>query len=405
MSDYKAKVLVVDDNPINLRVMVNYLETAGFSILVAEDGEDALEQLENIRPDIILLDVMMPGIDGFETCRRIKSNPHIADIPVIFMTALNETTDKVKGFQLGAVDYVTKPIQHEEMLARVTNHVTIRTLQKQLSYANNELKVANDELEQRVAERTHKLQLIADENARLLAEQETTIVKLQELDRLKSEFLTSMSHELRTPLNSILGFSELLMLDLTDKVARNDAELIHSSGQILLAIINDILDVSKLEAGLMEIVPEPLNVVEIMPEIFASSVVLVRNKAIKIEMDVPDILPVVHADKLRLKQVLLNLIGNAVKFTSTGMITIKASLEGDFIRFGVIDMGIGVPKEKQELIFRQFQQVDMSGTRSYGGVGLGLAISKKLVEMHGGEIGVVSEEGVGSEFWFTVPIK
>ncbi|MDM8532134.1 ATP-binding protein [Anaerolineales bacterium HSG25] len=249
---------------------------------------------------------------------------------------------------------------------------------------------------------------LALENSRLSTEQEKTIVKLQELDRLKSEFLTSMSHELRTPLNAILGFADILLQGIDGELteyAQNDIQLIYNSGQHLLTLINDILDISKIEAGMMEIVPEIVEVIPLINEVVAASGSLVRDKAVKIVKDVPDKVPNIYADNIRFKQILLNLVSNASKFTSKGSITVQVRVpDSEAMRFTIIDTGIGIPKDKQIAIFERFKQADMTTTKEFGGTGLGLAICRQLVEMHGGEIGLHSEVGVGSQFYFTIPI-
>ncbi len=251
---------------------------------------------------------------------------------------------------------------------------------------------------------------LALENARLSKEQEKTIFQLKDIDRLKSEFLTSMSHELRTPLNSIIGFADVLLQgidgDLND-LALNDIQLIHNSGKHLLALINDILDLSKIEAGKMELVREAVDIREVAKAVLASSHSLVKDKPVEIITDVSDMLPPVYADKLRLNQILLNLVSNAAKFTHEGAITIKANLDInklDTMIISVKDTGIGIPADKLGTIFERFRQADSGTTRKYGGTGLGLAICKQLVEMHGGTLNVRSEEGAGSEFYFSIPL-
>ncbi len=248
------------------------------------------------------------------------------------------------------------------------------------------------------------------ENARLSKEQEKTIIQLKDIDRLKSEFLTSMSHELRTPLNSIIGFADVLLQGIDGELndlAMGDIQLIHNSGKHLLALINDILDLSKIEAGKMDLVREALNVHEIIESVLASSTSLVKDKPVEMRVDAPEGLPPVYADKLRLNQILLNLVSNAAKFTHKGSITINARLdEADpgYMRLAVIDTGIGIPENKLGAIFERFRQADMTTTRKYGGTGLGLAICKQLIEMHEGNIQVTSQEKVGSEFFFTIPL-
>jgi signal transduction histidine kinase len=251
---------------------------------------------------------------------------------------------------------------------------------------------------------------LALENARLSKEQARTILQLKDVDRLKSEFLTSMSHELRTPLNSIIGFADVLLQGIDGELndmALNDIQLIHNSGKHLLALINDILDLSKIEAGKMELVREAVDIKDVAYAVLASSQSLVKDKPVEIITDVSDMLPPVYADKLRLNQILLNLVSNAAKFTHEGSITIKASLNPrklDMMTISVVDTGIGIPADKLSTIFERFRQADSSTTRKYGGTGLGLAICKQLVEMHGGTLIVRSEEGIGSEFSFSIPL-
>ena len=177
----KPSILLVDDTPTNLEILVQVFDKQGFEVFIATDGESALEQIPSTHPDLILLDGMMPGLDGFETCRRLKGDPETADIPVIFMTALSETVDKVKGFQVGAVDYVTKPIQHEEVLARVTTHLTLRSLRRKLEHANQTL-------EERVEQRTAELHLALQEVEQLKARLEAENSYLQEEIKLDHNF-------------------------------------------------------------------------------------------------------------------------------------------------------------------------------------------------------------------------
>jgi len=239
-------------------------------------------------------------------------------------------------------------------------------------------------------------------------ELEQTVSKLQELDRMKAEFLTNMSHEIRTPLNAILGFSDVLLQGLDGELppqAHQDIQLIHTRGQHLLALVNDVLDISKIEAGLMEIVPKPLDIYELIPDIEKTAKTMATGKPVKLSITVAPNLPNIYADTIRVKQILVNLLDNAIKFTLIGDITIKVVLDvtPNQVKFMVIDTGVGILESQQSLIFERFKQIDMSKTKVHEGTGLGLAICKELVELHGGKIGVKSQAGEGSEFWFTIP--
>ncbi|MDM8526562.1 ATP-binding protein [Anaerolineales bacterium HSG24] len=257
------------------------------------------------------------------------------------------------------------------------------------------------------------LQSIADQtaiaiaNAQLLAERQTTIVKLKEVDRAKSQFITMMSHELRTPLQAINGFSELLLSGLSGELstqAQSDVQLIYDNGQHLMNLINDIIDISQIESGQIQIDPTEVDAIEMITEVITATRPLSSGKPIELLTDLSDTLPPLQADHIRLKQILLNLVSNAIKFTDKGEIIIKAVVEDNYVRFSIIDSGVGIPPDKLALIFNKFQQADMSDSRQYGGTGLGLPICKELVEMHGGTIGVQSNLEAGSEFWFTMPM-
>lgn len=248
---------------------------------------------------------------------------------------------------------------------------------------------------------------VALDNATLYQDAQETAVQLREVDRLKSEFLANMSHELRTPLNSIIGFSRVILKGIDGPLTefqKTDLEAIYESGRHLLGLINDILDISKIEAGKMEFIFEPVDLQNLIKGTLATSIALVKDKPIELQQDVPDDLPIILADERRIRQVVLNLLGNAAKFTEIGFIRVFATYNDREVIMGVKDSGIGIPPEKYSAVFREFEQVDSSSTRSYGGTGLGLPVTKKFVEAHGGRIWFESEIGVGSTFYVALPI-
>jgi signal transduction histidine kinase/DNA-binding response OmpR family regulator/HAMP domain-containing protein len=249
---------------------------------------------------------------------------------------------------------------------------------------------------------------IALQSARLFEEALETAERLREVDRLKSQFLANMSHELRTPLNSIIGFSRVVLKGIDGPVndrQREDLEAIHSSGQHLLGLINDILDVSKIEAGKMELDFETVDLREVVSGVMSTAVALVKDKPIELQRSIPDDLPTITADERRVRQVLLNLVSNAGKFTKEGFIRVGAWVEGDEVVLSVADSGIGISREQQERIFDPFTQTDASTTREHGGTGLGLTISRSFVQLHGGRIWVESVLGEGSTFYVALPIE
>lgn len=255
---------------------------------------------------------------------------------------------------------------------------------------------------------------VALENARLYEDQRSTAEKLREVDKLKSQFLANMSHELRTPLNSIIGFSRVIIKGIdgpTSDLQQQDLQAIYSAGQHLLHLINDILDISKIEAGKMEFsFEENVNIADLINSVMSTATGLLKDKLIKLERKVPTDLPPVRVDITRIRQVLINFFSNASKFTEQGKIIVEAGLQSSpdgkqEIIVKVTDTGIGISEEDQKKLFQPFSQVDASPTRKTGGSGLGLSISRLLVEMHGGRIGVQSELGKGSTFFFTIPVQ
>jgi signal transduction histidine kinase len=247
---------------------------------------------------------------------------------------------------------------------------------------------------------------VAVQNASLFAEQVETSEKLREVDRLKSEFLASMSHELRTPLNSIIGFADVLLEGLDGELnerMEEDVRLIRDSGDHLRALIGDILDMSKIESGRMEMRYEEVDVQQMSRDILANAAPLAEAKNLALHLTIADDVDVIEADRTRLRQVLWNIMGNAIKFTEKGSVTLSLAIEGNNMLVGIHDTGIGIEDAHIPIVFEQFRQIDGNLNRSAGGTGLGMPITKKLVELHGGEIWIESVMGQGSTFWFTIP--
>ncbi|PPT05309.1 Circadian input kinase A [Geitlerinema sp. FC II] len=379
-----AVVLIVDDNPTNLSVLSAHLETAGFALRVAQDGESALRVAALQLPDLIVLDILMPGIDGFETCRRLKNNPLTREIPVIFMSALSDPVDKVKGLSLGAVDYITKPFQRDEVLARLQVHLKMRRLTQALADRSRRL-------QEEVRSRRHA----------------------EGASRAKSQFLAKMSHELRTPLNAILGFSQLMERDKTlTEEQREYLRIICRSGEHLLTLINDVLELSKIEAGKVTLKEAPVRLDRLLQGVTDMLAWRAQAKGLSFEVycsdDVP---PCIRTDEGKLRQVAINLLSNAIKFTEFGSVALRVGAvpqSGDRVRlyFEVEDTGPGIAPEELETIFEAFVQTQ-TGYRSEEGTGLGLPISRQLVQLMGGDITLDSVLGVGTiaQFDIIVPVE
>jgi signal transduction histidine kinase len=385
----RALILIVDDTPINIHVMAEALR-ADYHVKIATSGPAALAIAENFdsRPDLILLDVMMPEMDGYEVCRRLKQRPSTQGIPVMFVTARSDVIDEEFGLSLGAADYIAKPIKAGIVLQRVRNLLEREHLRK-------EVEKHRDHLEELVHARTAALS-IAKEAA-------------ETANRAKTTFLANMSHELRTPMHGIIGMTELLRRRVTDPKALDQLGKVMHSAQRLLGIINDILDISRIEAERMTLDKVDFSLGPVLKNLMSLLGLKLEEKGLRAFIDLaPDVAGgTFQGDPLRLGQILLNLVGNAVKFTEQGSIKLRIHLVEEnpvdvLLRIEVQDSGIGIAPEDQKRLFVAFEQADGSMTRKYGGTGLGLIISKRLVKMMGGEIGVASTPGHGSTFWFTV---
>ena len=373
MSNEKSRpcILVVDDTPENIDV-INGVLGDRYRLKVALHGKKALKIAESDNPpDLILLDIMMPEMDGYEVCQRLKQNDRTASIPVVFLTAKSEIADEAKGFELGAVDYITKPISPPIVQARVKTHLDLRQTQTEL------------------------------EEAREKAEAAT---------RAKSDFLANMSHEIRTPLNGLVANLEFLKLSSIDQDQHEYVQSAQFCTDALLGIIGDILDLSKIEAGKLEIESVPTSMATTVQEVRSIMLYRAQEKDLQLSIQIDPSIPLtIKSDPLRIRQILMNLVGNSVKFTEEGGILMRVRRHTDAqnesrLRFEVIDSGVGFPPKKAQTLFEAFSQADTSTTRVFGGTGLGLTICKRLVEMMGGEIFCAGQPGVGAVFGFEIPI-
>ncbi len=376
-SDRQSIILIVDDQPNNLQVLSETLVDADLQVAVAVDGESALEQLQYFHPDLILLDIMMPGMDGFETCRAIQQNLNTADIPIIFMTALDDVNQKTLGFALGAVDYITKPFQQAEVLARVQVHLNLNRMTRALDYQNHQL----------------------------LKQKE----KLEQANRVKSEFLANMSHELRTPLNSILGYTQGLQKSKYFGLREERwVEGIHESGLHLLALINDVLDASKIESKKLKLEPTQVELDRFLRQMVQLFEVRAEQQRFSFIVNLAEDLPAfAFADEKRLRQIFLNLLSNAFKFTEVGTVglEVKAEMRGDeqYLLVNVSDTGLGISADQQSRVFEPFEQLNPHRNYSQG-AGLGLSICQGLVHLMGGQMSLKSQPHRGSSFALEIPI-
>lgn len=412
--NHKGNILIVDDTPENLQVLSATLSERGYKVRGVIKGKMAIRAAQSSPPDLILLDIRMPDMNGYEVCEQLKADPQTQAIPVIFISALDEVLDKVRAFSVGGVDYITKPFQVEEVLARVDHQLTIQRLQKQLL-------AQNQQLQQEIIERKK-----AEEAA-------------EAASQAKTQFVANMSHELRTPLNAILGFTQVMMRDPSvSSELLEYLRIVNRSGEHLLGLINDVLDLSKIEAGIIGIYDTSFDLYRLLDSLEEMLQIKAETKNLSLRFIVySDVPPYIKTDEKKLRVCLINLLGNAIKFTESGHVTLRVSVvsqqlspspvyhweEGEdkeeflltegnrgesdheqiTLQFEVEDTGPGIATEEMENLFDAFVQAE-AGRKSTEGTGLGLTITRNYVQLMGGDITVCSSLGKGTTFKFNIKI-
>ena len=358
----RPNILVVDDTPASLQLLAGVLKDAGYRVRPVPDGRLALQAAEAEAPDLILLDVTMPGMDGFEVCARLKEHPTLRDVPILFISALTDTGEKVKAFQVGGVDYVTKPVQADEVRARVATHLALRRLQQDLQRKYEELR---------------------------------------KLEKLRDNLTDMIVHDLRGPLTAIAGYIQFLRLksDQLSDAQRRYIDRANTGVSSLMEMISSLLDVSRLEAGAMPLQREVCDLTSVAADAMKTLEGLALGRDVRLERPVAPVCA--SCDPTIVRRVVANLLGNAIKFTPTsGAITVAIMDRDGVARVEVRDTGQGIPPEYLDRIFDKFAQVEARRARQSYSTGLGLTFCKLATEAHGGRIGVDSEVGRGSTFWF-----
>ncbi len=345
------KILIVDDDRLNLRILSGILRPDGYTLAEADSGERAIEVYAQFRPDLVLLDVMLPGMNGFETCRILHQTYAAETAPVIFITAKSESDDVVEGLAAGGIDYLPKPFRPKEALARIRTHMHNRLLVEQ---------------------------------QRLLVEQ------LNKADAAKNRFLGMAAHDLRNPLASIRALSEFLRDGTVGTMTDEQIDLvktIHTASQQMLDLVNELLDVATIESGEMKLSLEPHNLAEIINKSVYLANIEAEKKKTFIIFDGRRPAILVKLDAAKIKQVIDNLLSNAVKYSPPGsQITVELTANDNGCSFAVRDQGPGIPDNERDKLFKDFGRLSAKPTGGEKSVGLGLAICRKIVEAHGGTI-------------------
>lgn len=361
-----GRILVADDEPKNRELLHDLLEAAGHSVIEAENGTMVLEKVNSEACDVILLDVMMPQMDGLEVCRQLKQNPATTHIPVLIVSALSDKEQRLQGIEAGANDYLTKPIDPKDVLLRVRNALDAKRLYDQV---------------------------------------QENLDKLLELEKLRDNLTNMIVHDMRSPLMGITGYLEILEMSAGEKLNSEDMSFIRyarSSGLVLVDMINSLLDISRLEQGEMPLDITESDVDVLIQDALNSLGSLTKNVSLLYQKQSSPVM--VNCDAGLVTRIIANLVGNAVKFTPEGKaITISVERNGEGVKLCVEDTGPGIPSKYHEKIFEKFGQVEIRQQRKMYSTGLGLTFCKLAVDAHGGDIGVESEVDKGSTFWFTLP--
>ncbi|MCL2440612.1 MAG: response regulator [Treponema sp.] len=381
----KNNILIVDDDVANLMELNSILQ-ADYKVYAVNDGVSALEKANESLPDLILLDVIMPGMSGFEVIVELKKAENTKSIPVIFITSLSEEGNESEGLAMGAIDYIRKPFNAEVVKLRVSQQIKIVNLQRDLENAAS-----------------------AAEAAASIAEEAASAAEAA--NKSKSTFLANMSHEIRTPMNAIMGVTDILMqLDRLPGEIEDGLEMIYASSEMLLGIINDILDFSKIEAGKLDIIPAQYQVASMINDAVHLNMMRIGNRPIKFELEIDETIPAdLIGDELRIKQILNNVLSNAFKYTDAGKVTMSISAEtaraskNVSLVICVQDTGLGMTQEQLERLFEEYSRFNENGKRNIEGTGLGFSIMQRLVNLMSGSINVESEPGKGTIVTIRLP--
>ncbi|CUI05267.1 response regulator [Massilia sp. P8910] len=432
------EILIVEDSPTQAERLRRLIQSKAYRVRVALNGQLALALIREQKPDLVLSDIIMPEMDGYELCRTIKSDPALRDIPVILVTALNDPKDIIRGIECGADNFVRKPYAEDYLLSRISHMLLNLRLREgpaveveagialylgnqkhfinagrqqildllistyeQAVQVNSELQARERqviELNMRLAHHAAELETINREIA-------LKNLELAEASRMKSAFIANMSHELRTPLNAIIGFTGALLMKLPGPLTPDqDKQLntIRSSARHLLSLINDILDVAKIEAGKVTLALERVQCQDLLNHTADTLRPLAAQKGLALTVELPGEVIVIDSDRRALTQIIINLVNNAIKFTDQGTVKVALSQRLDasqlLTEFSVTDSGSGIKPEDQSKLFQAFSQLDSTSTRHAEGAGLGLYLCQNLANLLGGNLYFTSDYGTGSTF-------
>lgn len=377
MSEKSSIILIVDDTQHNVQVLSQVTRAEGYQVIAAFNGTDAVELAKKRKPDLILLDVLMPDMNGYKVCEILKKDRELKDVPVIFLSALSDVESKIKGFSVGGVDYITKPFQREEVIARVELHLKLKKLERERERYIKELKKREKHLEQ--------------------------------LIRAKDEVMRIVSHDIRNPLTGIIGLSDLMLSsgEQPPEMIQRMVSAIKKGGVEIMELVNDILEVDFEKNDAFSINYEDVNLEELLLKVIELHESTAISNSIKLSLNVEKELPLIPIDSQKISQVIGNLISNALKFTpQNGIVEISACMSENkpkVVSISVKDSGIGIPEENIGTLFNRHDRNRRLGLKGEKGSGMGLDIVKRYIDLHEGNIDIKSKVNEGSTFTIQLP--
>jgi signal transduction histidine kinase len=367
-SSPKQKILIVDDDRLNIRILSGILKAEGYILAEASSGEQTLNVYKEFGPDLILLDVMLPGINGFETCRALKTRHGKTCAPIIFITAKNESDDVVEGFSAGGIDYLPKPFNAREVVVRIRTHL---------------------------------------QNLLLVEQQKALVEQLSNANSAKNRFLGMAAHDLRNPLAGIRGLTEFLIDGTVGDLTADQLDLlknIHAASQSMLELVNELLDVATIESGELKLSPRAVSLADLIGKSVYFANIDAGKKGTKINFELPPQASQIQIDPEKIKQVIDNLLSNAVKYSPPGStITVEYNATAAATEFCVKDQGPGIPENERDRLFKDFSRLSVKPTGGEKSTGLGLAICRKIVEAHGAQITATNLPHHGCKFVVSFP--
>jgi signal transduction histidine kinase len=437
------EILIVEDSPTQAERLRRLIQSTGYRVRVASNGQRALNLIRERKPHLVVSDIIMPEMNGYDLCRALKADPALRAIPVILVTALNDPRDIIRGIECGADNFIRKPYSEDYLLNRISQVLLNQRLrqdagpeagigvylgeQKHFINASRQQMLdllistyeqavqVNSELqarERQVLELNMKLSHHAAELEAHNQEIARKNLELAEASRMKSAFIANMSHELRTPLNAIIGFTGTLLMKLPGPLTVDqDRQLntVRTSARHLLSLINDILDVARIEAGKVTLAVAPVQCQSLLGETVESLRPLAQQKRLELTLELPPEPVVIVSDRRALTQIVINLVNNAIKFTEQGSVRVslaqRVTADGVVTDISVADSGAGIRPEDQPRLFQAFSQLDSTSTRHVEGAGLGLYLCQNLASLLGASLSFSSEFGVGSTFTLALPAK